>query len=187
MSETPAKKPVHLLTEAQLAALVGPRTREVYEAFSESHGLTVGEVQARLGFPSKAVYYQVKKLVEAGLLVEGSNEGRATVYHPIAELLNMPDGYQGAGYEFLAAKAVAARLRKTIRTFRTVSQRAPAEPELVDDLLIHTRHFLVSPEDFRRLKDEVRAVIATYVEKGPVTGTKKVTAIFLTMPDLDTP
>jgi hypothetical protein len=149
----------HSLTEDQLAALVGPRTREVVQAFILNGPMSVPQLQKVLQLPSKTIYYQVGKLVKVGLLVLSSEDG---TYHAIATNLIMPSGYQGARYEKLAAKSVGAGLRATIRRFEEAAERAPTKPDLVDSLLYLTGSLRLTAEKQTEFHSELRRLFDTY-------------------------
>src|SRR5262249_35518203 len=152
-----------LLSEQQLAALVAPKTREVFFAFRRLGDMTADQVQAALGTTSKTIYYQIGKLVRAGLLFErgavrGSHRDR-TVYRAVAGNLRMPGGSQGARYERLAARGAGATLRATIRLFEATAERAASEPELVDDLFISAALLRLTPAEIQELKRKLAGLL----------------------------
>ena len=169
----------HFLTEDQLAALVGPRTREVIQAFIVNGPMTVPQVQRELQLPSKTIYYQVGKLLKVGLLVLSGEDG---TYQAIATNLRMPSGFQGANYEKLAAKSVGAGLRATIRRFKEAAERAPNNPDLVDNLLHLTGNLRLTPEKRLEFHTELRRLFDQYStgEGDPVV------VVFVQTPHLDT-
>jgi len=139
------------LNEAQIKVLTGRRTQEVWRVFSDDEWRVAADVQAKLGFASKAVYYQLKKLAAVGLLIVDES-GRAARYRRFASSAGMPDGYQGAEYERLAAKLVGTSLRHSIRQFERTAALAPEQPRLVDRLSIHETRFRIADdrlEEFR--------------------------------------
>lgn len=150
------------LSEAQLEALVGPRTREVVQAFIDGGPMTVPGVQKVLRMASKTLYYQVAKLVDVGLLI--SNGGDPAIYAPIAANLRMPAGYQGERYKKLAAKSVGAGLRRATRHFAQVADRAPGDPSLVDDLLYLTANLRLTPERRAAFHAELRRLFVEYAQ-----------------------
>lgn len=158
--------PVTWLSEEQLEALVMPRTREVFECFRAQGEMTVNELQKALGSESKTLYYQVAKLVRTGLLVEnGSSKGtrrERAVYRTVEGKLLMPDGFQGARYETLAAKGVSAELKKTIRTFQSAAEKSPEDESLVSDLFVVTANLCLTPSEVVELKQRMSALIEEF-------------------------
>lgn len=154
-----AKASDNWLTEAQIKVLTGRRTQQVWRCFNDDEWRAAADVQARLGFPSKAIYYQLKKLIAAGLLAVDES-GKATRYRRFSSSFGMPDGYQGPEYEFLAAKMVGTALRHSIRQFERTADRAPEQPELVDRLTIHELRFQIDRERIPEFKDWLRAMMS---------------------------
>lgn len=150
----------HYLEEHQLAALVGPRTREVANAFLKNGPMTVPQLQEELDLASKTLYYQVAKLMKVGLLT--ASESDPITYAPIAQDFRMPPGFQGARYEELAAKSVEAGLKKAIRNFKSCAQRAPVEPEIVDDLYYLVGSLKLVAETRLAFQQELRDLLARY-------------------------
>ena len=150
----------HFLEEHQLAALIGPRTRDVANAFLKHGPLTVPQLQNELGLASKTLYYQVSKLLKVGLL--SASDTDPVVYEAIATNFRMPPGFQGARYEELAAKSVEAGLKKAIRNFKSCAQRAPAEPEIVDDLYYLVGSLKLVAETRLAFQQELRDLLARY-------------------------
>ncbi len=77
----------------------------------------------------------------------------------------MPNGFQGAEYERLAARMVASKLRQTMRQFERTAARASDSPDLADWLYIHSERLRLSPEDFRELNRRMRELLEEYVAK----------------------
>lgn len=126
----------HWLTEDQLAVLVGARTHEVWECFKGKECLSAAEIQGRLGFASKAVYYQLEKLASAGLLIPCGNESaRAARFRRVADHVRMPEGFQGERYEKLASRATASKMRKSMRQFQRAAELVgePCKPDLLPE------------------------------------------------------
>ena len=65
MVSTLTTKSRHDLTEQELVVLAAVRTRQVLFSFMEHGSMTVSQLQEVLGWPSKSLYYQVRKLVDA--------------------------------------------------------------------------------------------------------------------------
>ena len=157
------------LSEEQLAALVAPRTRDVFKAFRNRGPTAVDEIQRILVCPSKTIYYQVAKLLRVGLLTEaGSSKGARRdrqVYEAVKGGLHMPEGYQGARYERLAAKGAAAILRSMIRSFNETARQAEASPEIVDDLFINLTSMKLTGEEVTALRKGVVELFARFAAK----------------------
>lgn len=149
----------HALTAEQLRVLVGPRTQEVFDAINEAGEMSVAEVQAVLGFASKSIYYQIEKLLKAGLIVRGGGSARAATFRPVSAQIYMPDGFQGEEYEKLAAKAVSARLRSASRRFEAVAESSSQHPELVDWLSIRMEKAELTPAAFDSFKAKCYAAL----------------------------
>lgn len=150
----------HFLNEQQLEAMIGPRTREVMNVFLKEGPLTVPKLQGKLELESKTLYYQVAKLEKVGLL--SRDLGDPATYTPIAWNLRMPAGYQGARYERLAAKNVAAGLRRMTRQFEQTAQAAPEQPTLVDDLYYLVGSLRLTAESRAAFQAELRDLFNRY-------------------------
>lgn len=159
------KSPEHTLTEDQAATLVNPRSREVFEAFVHHGAMSVVQLQDVLGFPSKTLYYQVKKLARTGLLIQKSgSKGRArpAVYEPVARLISFPRGFLGARFELLAAELAAASLRKEIRNFRSAAAASKDDPSLADLMHLTTLTLRLHPKDVGRLNRRLVDVLEEF-------------------------
>jgi hypothetical protein len=168
--------PTTWISEEQLRALVTPRTREVFECFRAHGPMAVGGLQKLLGSESKTLYYQVAKLVRAALLVEaGSSKGtrrERMIYRAIEGNLLMPEGFQGAQYELLAAKGVTAQLKKTIRTFRMAAERSSNDESLVSDLFVVTTNLHLTPLEVTELKLKMSALLEDFRKRDSPHGRK---------------
>lgn len=152
-------------TKDQLQCLIGPRTRDVFDVVRESGEMTASEIQAKLGFESKSVYYQIKKLIAAGLLAEShSDRRRAAVYRILNDQRIEPAGQQRDELEKLAAKSVAAQLRKLNRNYSRAAAMSKSRPELLDltysstgRVEISRRNLPVLRQRYAELMAEMRA------------------------------
>jgi DNA-binding Lrp family transcriptional regulator len=158
---TEAKK-THHFTERQLAALVTPRTREVFEILRKDGPMSVGQLQDALDFQSKTLYYQVRKLLKAGLVRPETPEIGAELFDTVAKRFGMPSGFQGIRYERLAAKGVLSILRKQGRRFLATAEASNKDPHVIDRLYIRTATLKLSQQRFDRLKMEIDALVAKY-------------------------
>lgn len=173
------------LTQKHLEALVAPRTREVYDAFNALGEMSVVQLQARLKNPSKTAYYQVEKLVRVGLLRPvGSHEG-AVVYGLTDPGRTMPRGFQGLRYEVLAAKGVAATLKRTIRNFGAAAEATASDPGLADDQCILTATLALSPDDREAFRDDFRKLLDRYRRKEDPSAGPRIGVTFVTTPLLE--
>lgn len=152
----------HSLTESQIAALVGPRTREVMDAFLAQGPMSIPVLQGVLQMSSKTIYYQVAKLVDVGLLL--SSGGDPVVYAAVADKLRMPAGYQGARYERLTARMVGAGLRRAMRRFEQVALASPVDPTLIDDQYYLTGTVKLTPESRAAFHRELQSLVSKYSE-----------------------
>lgn len=152
----------HFLTEPQIAALVGPRTREVMDAFLGRGPMSIPALQGVLQMSSKTIYYQVAKLVDTGLLL--SSGGDPVVYDAVASNLRMPAGFQGAPYERLTARMVGAGLRRAMRRFEQVALASPLDPTLIDDQYYLTGTVKLTPERRAEFHQELRSLLLKYSE-----------------------
>lgn len=159
------RKKTHLYTEAQLATLVSPRTREVFAVLCKQGAMSVGQLQESLDFHSKTLYYQVRKLVKAGLIVSETPPGSAEIFQPVAPEFSMPAGYQGIAYERLAAKSVETILRRQSRRFRAAAEASEDNPHLIDALHLRTASLKLSKTRFDRLTKEIAALLQRYGNK----------------------
>lgn len=171
------------LAEAQLRVLAGSRTQDVWNCFQGSNFQTAGEIQARLGLESKTVYYQLRKLVKAGLLRADDSAGRAVRYGKLARTASMPSGYQGTEYERLAAGMVAAKLRHMIRQFERAAAGSEQEPDLVDLLLIMSERLQLSPEGFNELTGKIRELFEEYAAS-PEPAARPVRILLVSAPEM---
>lgn len=145
------------LTAEQIRVLTGRRTQEVWRCFSDDEWRTAADVQQRLSFESKAVYYQLRKLALAGLLISDASQ-KAVRYRRASSAIAMPDGYQGEVYEQLAAKLAGASLRHSIRQFERTARLAPEKPDLVDRLSIFEMRLRLEDSRIDAFKDRLREI-----------------------------
>lgn len=154
------------LTETQLKALVPARAKDVIAAFRNHGPMTIHQLQQVLDFASKSLYYQVRKLTNVGLIVEGGaadgQRKNAAVYRLAADRFVIPDGFQGAEYEHLAAEGAAATLRRTIRRIRATAEASADRPELVDSLFLITSSLRLTPQQAKELARRQEALFAEY-------------------------
>jgi len=158
-------KKTHLYTKGQLAALVSPRTREVFETLLKDGPMSVGQLQNSLDFQSKTLYYQVRKLVNAGLVVSTQPEDGAELFRTVAQAFSIPPGYQGAAYERLAAKGVASIMRKQTRRFRAAAEASQKDPQIIDRLYLRTASLKLSKPRFDKMNAEISDLVARYGAK----------------------
>jgi DNA-binding transcriptional ArsR family regulator len=177
---TPGKK-THIYTEAQLAVLVSPRTREVFDALCESKEMSVSQLQRALGVQSKTIYYQVRKLVKSGLVTSEMPEIGPERFKVIAENFSMPSGYQGVAYERMAAKAVESVMRKQSRQFRAASEASESDSSIIDWLYIRTATLNLSTSRFESLKTDLTALLERYSGKLDAEQTS-IDVLFVTTP-----
>jgi hypothetical protein len=181
----PKDSSTHWLSEDQLAVLVGTRTQEVWDCFIGAQCMSAADVQSKLRFDSKAVYYQVEKLVKAGLLVPcAENSGKAARFRKVAAHVHMPPGFQGERYEKLAAKLMAAKMRKSMRQFQKAAELAPERPELVDALFVAQAKLTISTEKLKELNSRLRELILEYSRDSDAGLGTNIRALFVITPDL---
>jgi hypothetical protein len=77
----------------------------------------------------------------------------------------MPEGFQGARYERLAARSAAAILRATIRRFREAANQAESHPELVDDLFIESASLKLTGGEVKELKQRILTLVEEYGQR----------------------
>ena len=174
-------KKTHLYTKGQLAALVSPRTREVFETLLKDGPMSVGQLQNSLDFQSKTLYYQVRKLVNAGLVVSTQPEDGAELFRTVAQAFSIPPGYQGAAYERLAAKGVVSIMRKQARLFVAAAEASQKNPELVDRLYLRTASLKLSKTCFDKLNAEISNLVLSYADK-PDLGAPPVEFVMVVAP-----
>ncbi|MBC8066066.1 MAG: helix-turn-helix transcriptional regulator [Chlorobia bacterium] len=160
------------------------RTREVFDAFAEGR-LTVTQLQQKLNVASKTLYYQVRKLVQVGLLRETGmvkNAAREAVAYerPFAEW-RIPPGYQGLEYERLAAKAAEIALSRAARRFRAVSESSESNPSLVDDQFLKNLTIRLSTEDRELLRSKLNALASEFTAK-QVPGERTISMVVVISP-----
>lgn len=172
----------HLLTEEQLAVLIGPRTREVMDAFLHHGVLSASDLQNLLSFESKAVYYQIKKLVAAGLVTPSPRRKGPAAYQPVARVLRMPNGFQTL--ELLAAKAVEARLKQAARHFRAAAEATERDNQAAQFLFSNGRHLKLAPSQLQALLGDMRDLIMRYQSIEPTEGAKSVRVQIITYPEI---
>lgn len=154
------KTRAYQFTKEQLLCLVGPRTREVYEAIGAAGALSVSEIQAKLGFASKSIYYQIKKLILVGLIVEVIEvHRRAALYRLKHEGAVIPDGLHGSELELLAAKSITAQLRKAGRAFAASAALTSRKPELVPQTFCSSSRMEIGQENLPILRQRYRELL----------------------------
>ena len=167
--------------------LAAVRTRQVLFSFMEHGSMTVSQLQEVLGWPSKSLYYQVRKLVDAGLLVEAGStlvHGKeAVVYAPIAEEYGWPDGYQGLEYERLTARWVKRSLMAASRRFESAAERSASDPSLIDDQLFLSLTLRLSPKDRARFKTRLRELLGEFKGKQVAEADRQVALTLVISPD----
>lgn len=148
-------------TKEQLQSLIGPRTRDVYDAIRVNGEMSATEIQTKLGFESKSVYYQIKKLLAVGLLSEAESiKGRATVYRVADGRGAKPEPTLHPEFETLAAKSVAAQLRKSNRHYSRVAAMAKSRPELLELTYIETSRVEIPRRNLTILKQRYAELLA---------------------------
>jgi DNA-binding transcriptional ArsR family regulator len=71
--------------DAALAALVSPVRQEIVDTIEALGGdAAVADIAARLGRPADGIYYHLRRLVDAGVLREGDDDGSGRRYRTVA-------------------------------------------------------------------------------------------------------
>lgn len=176
-----------LLNEAQLKCLIGPRTRDVFDVLRLQGEKSASEIQEKLGFESKSVYYQVKKLLEADLIVATPSDGRRATYYRIAvDAAKLSDEIQGVEFEDLAAKSIAAQLRKADRLFAAAAKKSRTDPTVADFTFTHSTRIEISPQEFKIFRQRYRELIDE-LRSSPIEGDAVgIHALFLLVPEPQT-
>lgn len=149
------------LTKAQLKCLIGPRTRDVFETLRKGGELSVAEIQAKLGFASKSVYYQVKKLMAADLVVESvMSNRRAATYRVAVEGVTEPEDLYTGTFDALAAKSVSAQLRKAGRSYSVAVALSKKAPMLRDQTMCRTHRLEISHSNLALFRQRFQELVA---------------------------
>ncbi len=105
-----------------LEALASPLRIELLQAFAHGDRLTVEDIAKHVGRPQRSIYYHIRKLVKAGVLVEVDRrlKGRRyeSVYSVAAERLSIAADESSGVQREAMFRLVSSMLRKISREFR---------------------------------------------------------------------
>lgn len=88
-----AQKKTGQLGGDQIAAIASPLRLDLLQSFRPGEILSVAEIAKRMGKQKESLYYHVRKLVGAGVLVEADRRRRGrryeTLYRPVADRITV--------------------------------------------------------------------------------------------------
>jgi len=123
MTHTPSTEETYWIDDpGQLGLLTSAARQAIFDGFQALGACSVADLARELGVPADALYYHVRKMVKAGLLVEQGTRGTARRDEAVYALAspNMRVRYDASDPENvrLLGKAVSAMLQTTQRDFR---------------------------------------------------------------------
>lgn len=119
-----------LQTKKQLAALVSAARQEIVDVLSQMGTVSVAELAAALGRPADAIYYHLRVLKRAGLVVHAGNrsQGRRPeeLFRIVSPDLRLEYRPGSRGNASAISAIVGSMLRLGARDFRRAFQRGDA-------------------------------------------------------------
>ncbi len=114
-----ASKPYLIRSPKQLAALRAPTRQEIVDVLASMGTVSVTELAAALSRPADALYYHLRILVAAGLVVEADERGtagrRETLYRTVAPTMSLVYEPGKRGNDRHITPLIGAMLRLTER------------------------------------------------------------------------
>jgi len=118
----PTSKSILIRSKKQLAAIVSPVRQELVDALAQMGTVSVSELAATLGRPADAIYYHLRVLKKAGLVLSAGERGEGVrkeeLVSAVSEGLRLEYelGAKGNGREVMGI--VGSMLRLGARDFR---------------------------------------------------------------------
>jgi len=127
----PSEPPYIVSTKKQLAALGSGARQEIVDVLANTGAVSVAELATAMGRPADALYYHLRVLQQAGLVVHAGYRGRGKhreeLIAAVSPDLRLPYefGEDGNGAEIGAI--VASMLRLSVRDFDAAFEAGEAE------------------------------------------------------------
>ena len=173
-----------LLDELQLKALIGTRTQDVFDLLRAQGPLLASDLQTKLRFPSKAIFYQLNKLQAVGLVRVLDESKNAARYEAVAKRVRIERSYPSDLYRLLADQYAQARIRKVLADYLNMSVSAVSNPELHDLVSLQFTSLELASDDLQEFTREFIALVEVYRSKCSQVGKPSVRLFMLALPDL---
>ena len=119
---------IKLESMAQLETLASPARLEVIDALDDHGPMTAGEIAWQLGRTAQSVYFHIKKLLDAGLIItagrQPGNRRDSTVYAPMAKRMYFPGKLSSSAIAKMSRKIASSYLRMAIRDQAKAAEHA---------------------------------------------------------------
>lgn len=123
----PQRQDAMVFSEGQLRVLVSPIRKELLSAFLLHGPCGVAEAADAVARPVKSVYYHVRAMAAAGLIVEMGSRGhgrdRESLFDAAAQRFLLRTDNRDAPYRALERRSVKALLRLAAREYERASER----------------------------------------------------------------
>lgn len=162
-------KPIVLDRPEQVRAVSGPIAHQIISVMERIRRCTVGELAQHTGVEAGSLYYHVRKLRSAGVLVEHdrrSTGGRQEVVYELAgsEVILDPSG-SSAGFLKELARTTRTRLRHTERAYLdALGRRGTVRKERGRNLSLHQHHARLGKRDRAELYRRIEELEAFLIE-----------------------
>lgn len=160
----PRPTTTHLVSgRIQSAALASPLRMEIIGFFENRRELSVRDVAERLGRPVSSMYFHVKKLVQAGLLIQGSTRGTGSgaevLYRAVADRIALQVNPRSASSVHATVLAMRALLRQVGREFETAC-RSPSHfaGQCEGDAIGRRQRVWLTRQDAEQVRERLDAV-----------------------------
>ena len=152
------------LNARQLACLAPPVRNETFATIRALGEASVREVAEAVGRSPESVYYHVKALLGAVLIVEKYRRATAhkpeAVYETTAAAFRLPDLVAHPELAPLTHKSVAVGLRHAMRGYLAASKQAESDPKIRESMSVVRDIARLSSEDaetfFNLIEEAVR-------------------------------
>jgi DNA-binding transcriptional ArsR family regulator len=186
---TPDQPPYVVRTRKQLSALASGARQEVVDVLANTGAISVADLAQALGRPADALYYHLRVLQQAGLVVQAGYRGRGKhreeLIAAVSPNLRLPYelGEHGNGAEIGAI--VGSMLRLGLRDFEAAFEAGDAQTSGPQRELVAMRKIgWLTPQDVAETNRAIEG-LARLTEKPPGKG--RLYAITVVLTPLDRP
>jgi DNA-binding transcriptional ArsR family regulator len=169
---TMKKKPHFVESIAQLNALAAPARQEICDCLSVAGPSTVSELAEHLGRPADAMYFHLKRLLKAGLVIEVDQEksGRhvSTRYDVVGRPLKL--SYRKSNQKQVK-KVIGAATRAGLRDFEhAYAELGEQQVEGRRDLWAGRAKGWLSKQDIAEVNRHLEAILEVLLRSKPGSG-----------------
>lgn len=162
----PGQEAKGLMNLEQVRVLCSAIRSEVFFSIGVDDPLSVNEVAKMLGRSAPAVRYNVKALVDAGLLIVAEKRKRyarteSAYVHKYIEIFTLPPP-QGPEYMRAMHEHFAAILRSMERANRVALAVVNEDPEFAKKMAFRTYYLRLRPEPMAKLREDLNTLVSKY-------------------------